>query len=57
MHCCVYILTYAIDILCCIELLITLLSVLVTFHGVNFFLRRTVYIASELFEGFIIMVV
>ena len=30
-HCCVYILTYAIDILCCIELLITLLSVLVTF--------------------------
>ena len=33
MLCCVYILTYmyAIDILCCIELLITLLSVLVTF--------------------------
>ena len=31
MLCCVYILTYAIDILCFIELLITLLSVLVTF--------------------------
>ena len=31
MLCCVYILTYAIDILCFIELLISLLSVLVTF--------------------------
>ena len=31
MLCCVYILTYAIDILCFIELLITLLIVLVTF--------------------------
>ena len=31
MLCCVYMLTYAIDILCFIELLITLLSVLITF--------------------------
>ena len=43
MHCCVYILTYAIDIWCCIELLITLLSVLVIFwcfsinyHRINY---------------------
>ena len=30
-HCCVYVLTYAINIICFIELFITLLSVLVTF--------------------------
>ena len=39
MLCCVYILAYAINILCCIELLITLLSVFgyfLVFHSINY---------------------
>ena len=39
MLCCVYILTYAIDTLCCIELLITLLSIFgyfLVFHSINY---------------------